>query len=118
MELVNLSEKEILEIVKPLAEHTENSWNQKNYNAFCRYLLKKDSEQGFPEDDFNRQIEENYDTYGYHTIGNLVTIHRNPDHIVVIWKVEFENRKEPGLLIYSFKELEGKVLIDGCSYHA
>jgi len=118
MKLDKLSEKEIIEIVKPLAEHTENSWNQKNYDGFCRYLLKENPEQGFPEDEFNRQIEESYDTFGHHTIGDLVTVHHNPDNIIVIWKVEFENREAPGLLIYSFKEFEGKVLIDGCSYHA
>mgnify|MGYP000117159642 CR=1 FL=1 len=114
MECENLSDKEILEIVKPLAENTENSWNEKNYHGFCRYLI----DNSFPEEEFNKQLEESYDVYGKHTIANLVTIHRNPDHIIVIWKVDLEKRKEQGLLIYGFREHEGEVLIEGCSYHA
>ena len=35
MKLLGLSDKEILDIVKPLAEHTENSWNEKSYENFC-----------------------------------------------------------------------------------
>jgi len=118
MRFEDLSDKEILDIVKPLAEHTENSWNQKNYDEFCRYLLEESPEQRFPEEEFNRQIEENYNTYGSHTIADLVAVHRNPDHVIVIWKVDLEKRSEPGLLIYDFKEHKGKILIQGCSYHA
>lgn len=114
MESKELSDKEILDIVRPLAEHTENSWNEKNYSEFCRYLI----DDGFPEEEFNRQIEENYDVYGRHTIADLVAIHRNPDHVIVLWRVDLEKRKEPGLLIYGFRERDGQVLIEGCSYHA
>ena len=118
MKFVELTDKEILDVVKPLAEHTENSWNQKDYEGFCHFHLIDDPEKVFPEEEFNRQIEESYDTYGIHTIAELVAIHRNPDHVIVIWKVGFENRKEPGLLIYGFKEYEGQVFVEGCSYHA
>ena len=118
MILSELSEQEILDIVKPLAEHTENSWNQKNYKEFCRYFLDENPEQTFPEEEFNRQIDENYDALGNHTIADLVTVHKNPDHVIVIWKVDLKNREEPGLLIYGFKEHKGKILIEGCSYHA
>ena len=118
MKLVDLNDKEILDIVKPLAEHTENAWNQKNFDSFCHYFLEESPEQRFPEEEFNRQIEENYDTYGIHTIADLVAIHRNPDHVIVIWKVDLEKREEPGLLIYGFKEQEDQIFIEGCSYHA
>ena len=113
-----LSDKEILDIVKPLAEHTENGWNEKSYRDHIRYFIEKNLSKHFPEEEFNRQIKENYDTYGKHTIANLVAIHRNPDHVIVLWKVDLEKRKEPGLLIYGFREHEGSVLIEGCSYHA
>ena len=113
MIFIELSDKEIITIVKPLAEHTENSWNQKSYDGFCRYLLDES-----PEEEFNKQIEENYDTYGNHTISKFLTLHRNPENVIVIWEVDFENRKEPGLLIYEFKAHKGKVLISGCQYHA
>ncbi|MGB2221508.1 hypothetical protein [Neptunomonas phycophila] len=39
MQAKDLSDKEILDIVMPLAEHTENAWNEKNYNEFIRYFL-------------------------------------------------------------------------------
>ncbi|WP_293266100.1 hypothetical protein [Neptunomonas sp.] len=110
----DISDKEILDTVRPMAEHTENSWNEKNYKGFCHFLI----DESFPEEEFNRQIEESYDAYGKHTIADLVAIHRNPDHVIVIWKVDLEERKEQGLLIYGFREHEGQVLIEGCSYHA
>ncbi|MFG6179320.1 hypothetical protein ACGTN6_18940 [Halomonas sp. THAF12] len=118
MKLTSLSDSELLDVVRPLAEHTEASWNDKDYQAFCRYLILDEGERVFPEAEFQRQIEESYDTYGVHRIGELVAIHRNPDNVIVIWKVEFEKREAPGLLMYGFEEHEGEVRIAGCSYHA
>jgi hypothetical protein len=118
MKLTALSDNEILDTVKSLAEHTEDSWNKKDYQGFCRFFLSATPEQTFPESEFNRQINENYDTFGKHTISDFVAIHRNPDNVIVIWKVNFESRKEPGLLMYEFKEHDGEILIGGCSYHA
>jgi len=113
-----LTDQEVLKCVQPLAEHTEQSWNDKNYEAFIRYFIDDNPSEHFPEKEFNRQLEESYELYGRHTIGDLVVVHRNPDHVIVIWKVLFEKRQEPGLLIYGFREREGRVLIEGCSYHA
>lgn len=118
MESTGLTDKEILDIVLPLANHTENSWNEKNYSEFIRYFIEEDPSEHFHEEEFNRQIEESYEEYGKHTIADLVTIHRNPDNVIVIWKLDLENRIEPGLLIYGFKNRDGQVLIEGCSYHA
>ncbi|MCG8609269.1 MAG: hypothetical protein MI864_01920 [Pseudomonadales bacterium] len=118
MRTEGLSDNEILDIVQPLAEHTENAWNGKNYTEFVRYFLEEDPEAHFLEAEFNQQIEESYDTYGKHTITDLVAIHRNPDHVIVLWKVQLENRPEPGLLIYGFREHKGEVRIEGCTYHA
>ncbi|MFT5422183.1 MAG: hypothetical protein ACI9D5_002951 [Candidatus Endobugula sp.] len=126
MIFLNIDDEKIINIVKPLAEHTEESWNQKNYHGFCLYFLEDDPETTFTEEKFNHQIEENYDVFGKHTIADLVVIHRNPDNVMVIWKVNFENRVEPGLLtsrvleprpgsMYGFTEYEGEVLIHGCS---
>ena len=118
MDLIKLSDEEILKKVKPLAEHTENAWNQKNYEEFCRFLQAEKPEHTFPEEEFKRQLKESYDIYGFHTMGEFVALHRNPENVIVLWKIHFEKRKEPGLLIYQFKEYEGKILISGCSYHA
>ncbi len=78
----NLTDKEIIDIVMPLAKHTEDSWNKKDYWLFCHYLLE-DPEHKFTEECFNGQIEKNYDKYGKHTIKYLVTLHRNPDNVIV-----------------------------------
>ncbi|MBL4881585.1 MAG: hypothetical protein JKX82_09705 [Oleispira sp.] len=118
MKFTKLDDKELLDVVKPLAEHTENSWNQKSYEGFCRFLYEGNPDGRLSEEEFNHQLEESYDTFGIHTIAELVVIHRNPENVIVIWKVDFEKRKELGLLMYRFIEHEGKALIDGCTYHA
>ena len=118
MKAQGLSDQEILGVVQPLAEHTENAWNEKNYQEFIRYLIDEHPDQAFPESEFNPQLEESYDALGKHTLADLIHIHRNPDHVIVLWNVNFEHREEPGLLIYGFKEHKGNVLIEGCSYHA
>ena len=59
MKFIELSDKEIITIVKPLAEHTESSWNQKSYDDFCRYLLENNPYHKFPEEEFdttNRKV--------------------------------------------------------------
>lgn len=117
MKIRDLSDKEIIDIVKPLAVHTENSWNLKDYHGFCRFLVKGNPDSEFTEDEFNRQLEESYDVYGFHTISDLVAIHRNPDNVIVLWKVKFEKRPDPGLLMYEFQEHDGQILIPACSYH-
>lgn len=118
MKFMELTDTEIIDIVQPLAEHTENSWNQKDYEAFCRFLIVETTDQKLPEEEFSRQLKENYDVHGKHSIADLVAIHRNPDHVIVIWKVALEKREAPGLLIYGFREHKGEVMIEGCSYHA
>lgn len=113
MNFLKLDNKELLSVVKPLAEHTENSWNKKIYEDFCLYFSGQ-----FPEKEFNRQLEDSYDKFGIHTITDFVAIHRNPDNVIVLWQVDFEKREEPGLLMYCFIESGGEVLIAGCTYHA
>ena len=39
MKTKDLSDKEILDIVKPLAEHTENAWNQRNQRGRSNLFL-------------------------------------------------------------------------------
>ena len=117
MRIRDLSNEEIIDVVKPLAEHTENSWNSKDYHEFCRYLAGGSNDSEFTEEEFNRQLKESYDVFGCHTIGDLIAIHRNPDNVIVLWKVNFEKRKDPGLLMYEFIERDGQILIPACSYH-
>ena len=45
MKAQGLSDQEILGVVQPLAEHTENAWNEKNYQEFIRYLIDEHPDQ-------------------------------------------------------------------------
>ena len=72
MKAQGLSDQEILGVVQPLAEHTENAWNEKNYQEFIRYLIDEHPDQVFPESEFNRQLEESYDALGKHTLADLL----------------------------------------------
>jgi hypothetical protein len=117
MKLNSLDDTELLNLVTPLAAHTENAWNNKNYQDFCIHL-SQDAVDIISEDDFNNQLVENFDKYGSHSISEIVAIHRNPENVIVLWKVNFEKRKEPGLLMYRFIESEGNLEIQGCTYQA
>ena len=88
MKLLELSDNELMDRVKPLAQHAEESWNKKSYKKFCRYIFE-DPEHKFIEQNFNKQINENFDTYGNHTIGEFVALHRNPENVIILWKVNF-----------------------------
>jgi len=116
MKFTEMSDNEILDIVTPLAVHTEKAWNEKNYEMFCHYLLIG-PEHNFTSENFYEQIEKNYDDLGLHTVKGLKTLHRNPENIVVMWEVDFEKRVEPGVIIYIFTEHEQKIVITGCTLH-
>lgn len=79
---------------------------------FCRYLLE-DLEHKITEKKFNEQINKNYNTFGKHSITGFVALHRNPENVIIIWKVGFEKRQESGLLMYRFKEYDSKMLVEG-----
>ncbi len=116
MNFTEMSDNEILTIVRPLAEHTENAWNEKNYENFCQYLLLEPDHDFTPEN-FYEQIERNYERLGLHTVKEHIAIHKNPDNAVVMWKLGIENRAEPGVIIYIFTEHENEIVITGCTLH-
>ncbi len=116
MNLIEMSEKEILDLVTPLAEHTEKAWNDKNYEMFCEHLLIE-PEHDFTSDNFYDQIKRNYDKWGLHTVKDFIALNRNPENIVVMWELGIENREEPGVIIYKFTEHENKIVITGCTFH-
>lgn len=57
MKLHGMSDKEILKKVTPLAVHTENAWNDKNYEMFCHYLFIE-PDHDFTSENFYEQIEK------------------------------------------------------------
>lgn len=116
MKLIDMSDKEILEKVTPMAVHTENAWNEKDYEKFCQYLFIE-QEHDFTSENFYEQIESNYDRLGKHTVKDFVMLHRNPENIVVMWELGIENRSEPGLIVYKFKDHENKIAISSCILH-
>ena len=113
----NLPDNELIDTLLPLAESMEEGWNQKNYDMFINNAAAE-AKEAFTISHFNKEIERSYDKLGKHTIQNVVMLHKNPDNIIVIWKVKYEKRKEPGLLIYHFEERNNKIVISGSTNHA
>ena len=68
-------------------------------------------------ENFYEQIENNYDRLGMHTVKDFVVLHRNPENIVIMWKLGIEKRSEPGLIVYKFQDHNNKIVITGCTFH-
>ena len=108
MQQLTLTDNEILNIVKPIAENMENGWNENNYFKFSRDQTS-DMKIAIDLTEFEKQRNESYPELGNHKLIDLVALHKNPDNLIVIWKMEFAKRKEPGLCIYYFKERNKKI---------
>ena len=117
MHLSSLPDNEIIDVLLPLAESMEEGWNQKNYDLFINNATEE-AKTSFTISHFNKEIERSYDKLGKHTIQDVAMLHKNPDNIIVIWKVKYEKRNEPGLLIYHFEERNNKIVISGSTNHA
>ena len=100
-----------------MATNLESGWNENDYNKFS-HDLSQDMKEGVTISEFNSQRDDAYSNLGNHLLSELVTIHKNPDNIMAIWKIKFEKRNEPGLGIYRFKEINNKLLIVGAMFHA
>ena len=117
MELLKKSDEEILKTLTPLAIEMENGWNDNDYERFSLNITD-DFKKQVDIKEFNKQRKEAYTTLGNHTLSELVTLHRNPDNIIIIWKIKYEKRNELGLSIYYFKEQNEKIVIIGSMFHA
>lgn len=117
MKLLNMSDVDILSTVKPMAKNMEEGWNENNYKLFSRDLTEETMIK-FDADCLNDQHLEAYKKLGNQSIGELMAIHKNPDNLVVIWKVEYEKRQSPGVVIYQFSESEGKLVITSSHSHS
>ncbi|MFW2373389.1 MAG: hypothetical protein ACN4GM_09745 [Gammaproteobacteria bacterium] len=117
MKLLSNTDNEILNTLIILAENMENGWNENDYVKFS-----KDQTDEFRKQvdihEFNKQRNDAYGQLGSHEIIDFVTLHKNPDNIIIIWKMKFEKRDEHGLAIYYFKEINDKAVISGAMFHA
>jgi len=117
MILLNKSDEEILNALTPLAIDMENGWNENNYQKFSLNMTD-DFRNQVDLEEFNKQRNEAYPKLGNHELSNLVVLHKNPDNIIIIWKMKYEKRNELGLAMYYFKELNDKIVIIGSMFHA
>lgn len=113
MELLNKSESEseILDIVTPIAKDMIEAWSNDDYDNFIKYFYQNSLDL----EEFTTQ--RSWISYlGAYTLDKLVTVHRNPDNIVIIWKIKFANRKELGIGVYRFREENDLIKVHGCVY--
>lgn len=105
-----MSESELLEFVTPIAESMQIGWDIDSYEQFS---------ESFTEGMRNAVNKKNYDEQrkrifadlGTHTELAFIAMHKNPDNIIVFWKLHCEKREMPALVIYTFVEKNQEVLI-------
>ncbi|MDH5217308.1 MAG: hypothetical protein OEX19_06420 [Gammaproteobacteria bacterium] len=111
MELLNKTETEIIDIVTPIAKNMIEAWSKDDYDDFINYF----HENSLSNEDFKTQ--RSWVQYlGVYSLDKLVELHKNPDNLVVIWKIKFANRKEPGIGLYRFIEENNQIKSKGCIY--
>jgi len=115
MELLNKSESEILEAVTPITKSMADAWSNDDYEKFISYF-EVEKKAALNHEAFTKQRSWVAEELGTYSLNRLDTIHINPSNIVITWKVDFANRDEPGLGIYRFKEVNGKLLVSSCIY--
>jgi len=116
MSIQELEEKELIELLTPIAQELESGWNDNNYEKFIHHVAK-DMRESIDINNFNKQRTEVITKLGKSTLGQLVKIHRNPNNVVIIWEIEFEKRPEPGLGVYRFIETNGTVKVESSLHH-
>ena len=117
MKLLNKSDEEILNVLTPLAINMENGWNENNYDKFSLNMTD-DFRNQVDLKEFDKQRNATYPKLGSHELSNLVELHKNPDNIIIIWKMKYDKRNELGLVVYYFKEINDKIVIIGSMFHA
>lgn len=114
MELLNKSESEILDIVTPIAKNMIEAWSNDDYDNFIKYFTDPQKESlDLEKFSIQRSWIKDLGTY---SLNEIVTVHKNPDNIVVIWKIGFANRSELGIGVYRFREIKNQILVQSCIY--
>ena len=114
MELLNKTESEILDIVTPIANNMIEAWSNDDYENFIKYFIEQ-HRNSLDLETFSTQRSWVSDL-GTYTLNKLVTVHINPDNIVIIWKIGFANRSELGIGVYRFKEENNQTMVQSCIY--
>ncbi|MDH5395046.1 MAG: hypothetical protein OEW97_02130 [Gammaproteobacteria bacterium] len=111
MELLNKTETEIIDTITPIAKNMIDAWSKDDYDSFINYF----HENSLSHEDFKTQ--RSWVHYlGAYSLDKLVEIHKNPDNLVIIWKIKFANREELGIGIYRFIEENKQIKSKGCIY--
>ena len=101
MQHLTLTDNEILNIVKPIAENMENGWNENNYFKVSRDQTS-DMKIAIDLTEFEKQRNESYPKLGNHKLIDLVALHKNPDNLIVIWKMSLQKEKNLGFAFLFF----------------
>jgi len=110
MSLFKLSDNELLSVLTPIAESMQVGWDEDNYDQFSEFFsesMKANVDKG----NYSKQREVIFVDLGKHKKMELLATHKNPDEIIVMWRLHCTNRKTPALTTYFFKEKNGKVEI-------
>jgi len=112
MNILTESDDAIINIVTPIVESMQVGWDNGNYEKFSEYFsdeMKSDVNQA----NFLKQRTEIMPELGKHLTMDFVAIHKNPDNLIVMWRLFFTNREMPALVTYIFSEKDGKLQIAG-----
>lgn len=63
--------------------------------------------------DFHKQRKEIMSELGKHLKMDFVAIHKNPDNLIVMWRLFFTHREMSALVTYIFCENKGQLQIAG-----
>ena len=110
MELLNKTDKEIIEIISPLINNMESAWDNNDHSSFIENF-STDMREAATEEDFNEQRSHLFPLYGKSTRIEPALIHKNKNSINIIWKKHCEKLENPVLLICTFEEEHNNIVI-------
>lgn len=110
MSIFDLPENEFLSILTPIAESMQVGWDEDNYEQFSEYF--SENMKGYVDiENYSKQRKEIFPDLGNHKRMELLATHKNPNEIIVMWRLYCSKRETPALTTYFFKEKNGKVEI-------
>ena len=110
MSIFTLSENDSLSVLTPIAQSMQVGWDEDDYEQFSEYF--SENMKGYVDvENYSKQREEIFPDLGKHKKIELLATHKNPDEIIVMWRLYCTNRDTPALITYFFKENDGKVEI-------
>jgi hypothetical protein len=114
MSIFNLSEEDFLSVVTPIAESMQVGWDEDSYEKFSEYFSESMKEYVDIEN-YSKQRKVIFSDLGKHKKMELLATHKNPNEIIVMWRLYCSNREAPALTTYFFQEKNGKVVIEAAN---